>query len=222
MIELDIGTTFRYDGILCKVVEAQSWSCRECDFRYDSCGIMLACKPEFRKDGKDVCFKYVKNEESKTMKSINIIDVECNDALIKEVKKMVYRGLDIYAVKRSINCSDRSFGLFFGSNTEWWCGYVEVPEDMHNFIKPEGHLDETILDELDDPDSYDLAHVHEGYTYLDYGIPLVFDKDHRLFLGWDYNHCCDIGADVTYDDVIDEGKKVVDSMLEKMKEKKND
>ena len=63
MIELDIGTIFRYDGILCKVVEAQSWSCRECDFRYDSCGIMLACKPEFRKDGKDVCFKYVKNEE---------------------------------------------------------------------------------------------------------------------------------------------------------------
>ena len=97
-----------------------------------------------------------------------------------------------------------------------------MPEDMHNFIKPEGHLDETILDELDDPDSYDLAHVHEGYTYLDYGIPLVFDKDHRLFLGWDYNHCCDIGVDVTYDDVIDEGKKVVDSMLEKMKEKKND
>ena len=63
MIELDIGTIFRYDGILCKVVEAQSSSCRECDFRYDSCGIMLACKPEFRKDGKDVCFKYVKNEE---------------------------------------------------------------------------------------------------------------------------------------------------------------
>ena len=63
MIELAIGTIFRYDGILCKVVEAQSSSCRECDFRYDSCGIMLACKPEFRKDGKDVCFKYVKNKE---------------------------------------------------------------------------------------------------------------------------------------------------------------
>ena len=63
IIELAIGTIFRYDGILCKVVEAQSSSCRECDFRYDSCGIMLACKPEFRKDGKDVCFKYVKNEE---------------------------------------------------------------------------------------------------------------------------------------------------------------
>lgn len=58
MIELAIGTIFRYDGILCKVVEAQSWSCRECDFRYD-CGIMLACKPDFRKDGKDVCFKQV-------------------------------------------------------------------------------------------------------------------------------------------------------------------
>lgn len=156
------------------------------------------------------------------MKSTNIVDVECNDALIKEVNKMVYRGLDIYAVKRSINCSDLSFGLFFGSNLEWWCGYVEVPEDIHNLFKPEGHLDRTILDELDDPDSYNLAHVHEGYTYIGHSIPRVLDKGPKLFLGWDYNHFDDIGADVTYDYVIDEGKRVIDSMLEKIKEEKND
>ena len=157
------------------------------------------------------------------MKSKNIIDVECNDAAIKEVKKMVYRGLDIYAVKRSINCSSLNFGLFFGSNTEWWCGYVEVPVDLHKLFKPEGHPDETILDELDDPDSYNLAHVHEGYTYIGHRIPRVLDNGPKLFLGWDYNHYCDIGADVTYNNVIDEGKKVVDSMLEKMKgEEKND
>ena len=155
------------------------------------------------------------------MKSTNIIDVECNDAVIKEVKKTVYRDLEIYAVKRSINCSDLSFGLFFGSNLEWWCGYVEVPADMHNLFKPEGHLDRTILDELDDPDSYDLAHVHEGYTYIGHSIPRVLDKGPKLFLGWDYNHFCDIGACVTYNDIIDEGKKVVDSMLEKLKEENN-
>lgn len=156
------------------------------------------------------------------MESTNIIDVKCNDTKIKEVKKMVYRGLDIYAVKRSIDCSDLSFGLFFGSNLEWWCGYVEVPEDMHNLFKPEGHLDKTILDELDDPDSYDLAHVHEGYTYIGHSIPRVLDKSPKLFLGWDYNHFDDIGADVTYDYVIDEGKRVIDSMLEKIKGEKND
>ena len=156
------------------------------------------------------------------MESTNIIDVKCNDTKIKKVKKMVYRGLDIYAVKRSIDCSDLSFGLFFGSNLEWWCGYVEVPEDMHNLFKPEGHLDRTILDELDDPDSYNLAHVHEGYTYIGHSIPRVLDKGPKLFLGWDYNHFCYIGACVTYDYVIDEGKKVIDSMLEKIKEDKND
>ena len=65
MIDLAIGTRFRYDGILYKVVEAQLWSCRECDFRYDSCGIWLACTPEFRKDGKDVCFKFVEENGGK-------------------------------------------------------------------------------------------------------------------------------------------------------------
>lgn len=156
------------------------------------------------------------------MKSTNIIDVECNDAAIIEVKKMVYKNLEIYAVKRSIDCSDLGFGLFFGSNTVWWCGYVEVPEDIHNLFKPEGHLDRTILDELDDPDSYNLAHVHEGYTYIGHSIPRVLDKGPKLFLGWDYNHFCDIGACVTYDYVIDEGKRVIDSMLKKIKGEKND
>ena len=224
MIELAIGTRFHYKGKLCEVVELEHKydynKCSKCDMSFTECNVMN-CALKSRKDGKSVCFKLVEDEGGKRMKLSEIIDVECNDAAIKEVKKMVYRDLEIYAVKRSINCSDLSFGLLFGSNTEWWCGYVEIPEDMHNLFKPEGHLDETILDELDDPDSYDLAHVHEGYTYLDYGIPLVVDKDHRLFLGWDYNHCCDIGADVTYNDVIDDGKRVIDSMLEKMKEDNN-
>ena len=213
VIDLAIGTRFYYDGRLCEVVEAEHECCQECVLAFKECNIM-ECTPKLRQDRKDVCFKYVKNEE-KTMKSTNIIDVECNDALIKEVKKMIYRDLEIYAVKRSINTGNRIVEPFPLTNTEWWCGYVEVPTDIYNLFKPKGYPDETILDELDDPDSYDLAHVHEGYTYLDNGIPFILDKDHRLFLGWDYNHCCDIGADVTYDYVIDEGKRVIDSMLEK-------
>lgn len=156
------------------------------------------------------------------MESTNIIDIECNDALIKDVKKMVYRDLEIYAVKRYLDSRSLNFGLFFGTNTEWWCGYVEVSEDIHNLFEPEGHFDRTILDKLDDSDSYNLAHVHGGYTYIGHSIPRVLDKGLKLFLGWDYNHFNDIGADVTYDYVIDEGKRVIDSMLEKIKEEKND
>ena len=58
MIELAIGTIFRYDGILCKVVEAQSGCCIECAMGYDFC-IMLECNYAFRQDGKNVCFKLV-------------------------------------------------------------------------------------------------------------------------------------------------------------------
>ena len=224
MIDLAIGTRFYYKGKLCEVVELEDeydyCKCSKCDISLNECGVMN-CSKKSREDGKSVCFKWVEDEGGKIMKLSEIIDVECNDALIKEVKKMVYRDLEIYAVKRSIDSSRLIFGSFFGTNTVWWCGYVEVPADMYNLFKPEGYPDETILDELDDPDSYDLAHVHEGYTYIGHSIPCVLDKGPKLFLGWDYNHFCDIGACVTYDDIIDEGKRVVDSMLEKMKENNN-
>ena len=153
----------------------------------------------------------------------NIIDVGCNDANVKEIKKMTYRGLDIYAVKRSANLSDAQCALFGVTNKTWWCGYVEVPLDMYSLFKPRGYPDEVILDDLDDPNSYDLVHVHGGYTYLDNGIPYVLDDNQRLFLGWDYNHWCDTEDCVTYDGVINVGKKVADSMLSKIrgsKEKK--
>ncbi len=143
----------------------------------------------------------------------DIIDVPCNSIKTLEIKKTVYRGLDIYAVKRSIDVSNTSYWY----NTAWWCGYVEVPADMRNLFSPKGYLDDSILDELGDPYKYNLAGVHGGYTYIDYGIPRVLDGDQRIFLGWDYNHCYDTEACVTYDDVINEGKEVVDSMLEKIK-----
>ena len=153
----------------------------------------------------------------------NIIDVECNDVNVKEIKKITYRGLEIYAVKRSTNYSYAECSLLGRCNKAWWCGYVEVPLDMYSLFKPRGYPDEAILDELDDPNSYDLVHVHGGYTYLDNGIPHVLDDNQRLFLGWDYNHWCDYEGCVTYQKILEEGMKVIESMLSKTrgsKEKK--
>lgn len=141
-----------------------------------------------------------------------IIDIECDHIRTLEVKKITYRGLEIYAVKRSIYTSDTERAFFHrsGINTAWWCGYVEVPVDIHKLFKPKGYFDETILDELDDPN---LADVHGGYTYAAYGIPLVLDDNKRLFIGWDYNHWPDTEDCVTYQEILKEGMKVIDSML---------
>ena len=53
-----------------------------------------------------------------------IIDIECDHIRTKEAKKITYRGLEIYAVKRSIYTSDteRAFLHRSGINTAWWCG----------------------------------------------------------------------------------------------------
>lgn len=159
----------------------------------------------------------LKNRET-TMKlnESEIVDVKCNDIHIKEIKKMVHRDLDVYAVKRSIGSSNLNAELFYGSNAEWWCGYVEVPLNMYSLFEPRGYPDITILDKLVYSDSCDLAHVHGGYTYIGYGIPRVLD-DPKVFIGWDYNHYCDIGIDAAYSDVINEGKRVIDSMLNEIR-----
>lgn len=92
---------------------------------------------------------------------------------------------------------------------------MEVPLDMYGLLKPKGYLDEEILcDELDDPDKYGIACVHGGYTYIGYGIPRVLDGDQRIFLGWDYNHWPDTENCVTYQEILEEGMKVIDSMLD--------
>ena len=145
----------------------------------------------------------------------DVVDGERNGVNVRESKKTVYRGLDIYAVKRSTDYSDAQCPLFDVINRAWWCGYVEVPTAMYKLLKPRGYLDEEILYRLADPDSYDLEVVHGGYTYLGYGIPFVLDNQ-RIFLGWDYNHFCDTESCVTYNEIINEGKKVIDSMLERI------
>ena len=150
----------------------------------------------------------------------NIIDVKCNGRNVEEIKKTTYRSMEVYAVKRPTDYSDAECA-WFGINRAWWCGYVEVPPAMYSLLKPRGYLDEEILYRLADPDSYDLAVVHGGYTYLDYGIPRVLDDNQRIFLGWDYNHFCDTESCVTYDEIINEGKKVIDSMLERIVKGKN-
>lgn len=91
---------------------------------------------------------------------------------------------------------------------------MEVPLAMYSLFKPRGYPDGEILDELDDPNSYDLVHVHGGYTYIDNGIPHVLNDSQRLFLGWDYNHWPDTEDCVTYQEILEEGMKVVDSMKE--------
>ena len=161
------------------------------------------------------------NERAMKPSESSVVDVECNGRTVKEIKKIVYRGLSIYAVKRSTDFSDTECALLDRTNVAWWCGYVEVPVGMHNLFKPKGYLDEAILDELDDPNKYNLASAHGGYTYIGYGIPLVLDNNQEVFLGWDYNYFYDEGTCVTYNDIIDEGKRVVDSMLDENRRKSN-
>ena len=151
----------------------------------------------------------------------NVINVECNNINVKKIKKTVYRDLEIYAVKRSTAYSNTEYALLDGINTAWWCGYVEVPTAMYSSFKPRGYLDEEILYRLADPDSYNLEVVHGGYTYMDYGIPSVLNNQ-RIFLGWDYNHSGDTESCVTYDEIINEGKKVIDSMLKNIEGNNNE
>lgn len=143
-----------------------------------------------------------------------ITNIKCNHIRTKEIKKTIYKGLEVYTVKRSTGYSDDECALYYITNKAWWCGYVEVPLAIYSLFKPRGYPDEEILDELDDPNSYDLLHVHGGYTYIDNGIPHVLDDNKRLFIGWDYSHWPDTEDCVTYQEILKEGMKVIDSMKE--------
>ena len=146
-----------------------------------------------------------------------IIDIECDHIRTKEIKKITYRGLEIYAVKRSIYTSDieRAFLHKSGINTAWWCGYVEASWEMNDSFGGRRCLEDNIikLSRGNKTKKYELAYVHGGYTYAAYGIPLVLVNDYRLFLGWDYNHWPDTEDCVTYQEILKEGMKVIDSML---------
>ena len=146
-----------------------------------------------------------------------ITDIECDHIRTLETKKITYRGLEIYAVKRSIYTSDteRAFLHKSGINTAWWCGYVEVVQDMQDSFGGRRCFEDNVIKLScgNKTKEYILAHVQEGYTYAAYGIPLVLVNDYRLFLGWDYNHWPDTEDCVTYQEILKEGMKVIDSML---------
>ena len=145
-------------------------------------------------------------------KSKLIIDVKCDGTMTKEVKKTIYKGLEVYAVKRSIGEELHIYSI----PTAWWCGYVEASREMNDSFGGRRCLEDNIikLSRGNKTKKYELAHVHGGYTYAAYGIPLVLIDDYRLFLGWDYNHWPDTEDCVTYQEILKEGMKVVDSMQE--------
>ena len=144
-------------------------------------------------------------------KSKLIIDVKCDGIITKKVKKTIYKGLEVYAVKRSIGEELHIYSI----PTAWWCGYVEASREMNDSFGGRRCLEDNIikLSRGNKTKKYELAHVHGGYTYAAYGIPLVLVDDYRLFLGWDYNHWPDTEDCVTYQEILKEGMKVIDSML---------
>lgn len=60
MIELAVGTRFRYKGNIYKVVETEHdyYRCSECDMPIGGCG-MMKCGSIEREDGKYVCFRWM-------------------------------------------------------------------------------------------------------------------------------------------------------------------
>ena len=144
-----------------------------------------------------------------------IIDIECDHIRTLEVKKITYRGLEIYAVKRSIDISETERALIHELNTAWWCGYVEASQEMNDSFGGRRCFEDNVikLSYGNKTKEYILANVHGGYTYAAYGIPLVLDDNQRLFIGWDYNHWPDTEDCVTYQEILEEGMKVIDSML---------
>lgn len=63
MIDLAVGTRFYYNGKLCKVVETEhDYKCAECDLSINEC-CNMSCGSGAREDGKNVCFKWVKDTE---------------------------------------------------------------------------------------------------------------------------------------------------------------
>ena len=82
MIELAVGTRFRYKGNIYKVVETEHdyYRCSECDMSIGDCS-MMKCGSIEREDGKYVCFRWMGYTEY----TEDIEDAEINeDAEIAE------------------------------------------------------------------------------------------------------------------------------------------
>ena len=95
MIDLAIGTRFYYEGKPCKVVETEhDYKCSECDLSIDKCSVMN-CASVARADGKNICFKWVKDTEvtedmEETMNEELVSEECCNreKTLIEEISEL--------------------------------------------------------------------------------------------------------------------------------------
>ena len=80
MIDLAVGARFYYNGKLCKVVETEhDYKCAECDLSINEC-CNMSCGSGAREDGKNVCFKWVKDIEDmeETMNKVLVNTEDCN------------------------------------------------------------------------------------------------------------------------------------------------
>lgn len=80
MIDLAVGARFYYNGKLCKVVETEhDYKCAECDLSINEC-CNMSCGSGAREDGKNVCFKWVKDIEDmeETMNKVPVDTEDCN------------------------------------------------------------------------------------------------------------------------------------------------
>lgn len=95
MIDLAVGTRFYYNGKYCEVVETeQDYKCAECDLSLNEC-CNMGCGSEAREDGKNVCFKWVKNTEDtedmeETMNKVPVNTEGCNreKTLVEEISEL--------------------------------------------------------------------------------------------------------------------------------------
>ena len=80
MIDLAVGARFYYNGKLCKVVETEhDYKCAECDLSINEC-CNMSCGSGAREDGRNVCFKWVKDTEDmgETMSKAPVDTEDCN------------------------------------------------------------------------------------------------------------------------------------------------
>ena len=101
MIDLALGTRFYYKGKLCKVVETEyEYRCSECALSIDECSVMN-CASVARKDGKNVCFKWVEDtketedikdtedtEETMNKATVNTEDCDREKTLVEEISEL--------------------------------------------------------------------------------------------------------------------------------------
>ena len=92
MIDLAVGTRFYYNGKLCKVVETEhDYKCSECDLSIDKCSVMN-CASVARADGKNICFKWVKDtEDTEETMSEGLVSEECcnrEKTLVEEISEL--------------------------------------------------------------------------------------------------------------------------------------